>query len=85
MQYASTAENGKSASSLPYDVYSDLFGIPGSLHPVNQNVQPLKLAQGISSAVTSSIKTPGTDKTTKPTISSAAQPSDPLLHEGIEM
>ncbi|KAH0615914.1 hypothetical protein JD844_026553, partial [Phrynosoma platyrhinos] len=56
-----------------------------SLHPVKPNIPPVKAAQEISSAVTSSIITPGVEKTTKPaTSSSLTQLSDSLLHEGMQ-
>ncbi|XP_044284520.1 protein transport protein Sec24B isoform X2 [Varanus komodoensis] len=57
----------------------------GSPHPTKQNVQPLKPVRGMSSAVTSSVRTPVVGTTSKPgTSSSLAQPSDSLLHEAID-
>ncbi|XP_061441405.1 protein transport protein Sec24B isoform X2 [Rhineura floridana] len=57
----------------------------GSPHHVKQNVQPIKPAQGMSSAVNSSVRTPVVEKTTKLTTSlSFTQPSDSLLQEAID-
>ncbi|XP_020664496.2 protein transport protein Sec24B isoform X1 [Pogona vitticeps] len=82
LQSAQKNHSGSIAGSMPQESNPVCTG---SLHPVNQNVLPVKPALGISSAVTSSIRTPATEKTTKPTISSSVtQPSDPLLHEGMQ-
>ncbi|XP_042325070.1 protein transport protein Sec24B isoform X2 [Sceloporus undulatus] len=82
LQLAQENHNVSFAGSLPEG--SNPM-ITGSLHPVKKNIQPVKPTQEISSAVTSSIITPGVEKTTKPvTSSSLTQLSDPLLHEAID-
>ncbi|XP_034969330.2 protein transport protein Sec24B isoform X1 [Zootoca vivipara] len=82
LQLAQKNHSGSFAGSLPQA--SNPAGT-GSPHLVNQNIQHRKPAQGASSAVTSSIRTPVVEKTTKPTTSSSlTQPSDPLLQEGMQ-
>ncbi|XP_077671255.1 protein transport protein Sec24B isoform X2 [Eretmochelys imbricata] len=63
-------------------------GIVDSSHPVNQNVQftkPGVETSVVSSAVTSSIRTPVADHLTEPaSVPSNTQPSEPLLQEGMQ-
>ncbi|EMP40793.1 Protein transport protein Sec24B [Chelonia mydas] len=63
-------------------------GIVDSLHPVSQNVQftkPGVETSVVSSAVTSSIRTPVADHLTEPaSVPSNTQPSEPLLQEGMQ-
>ncbi|XP_074922309.1 protein transport protein Sec24B isoform X4 [Chelonoidis abingdonii] len=63
-------------------------GILDSLHPVSQNVQftnPGVETSVVSSAVTSSIRTPVGDHLTEPaSVPSSTQPSESLLQEGMQ-
>ncbi|XP_048365416.1 protein transport protein Sec24B isoform X2 [Sphaerodactylus townsendi] len=57
----------------------------GPPHPVNHSVQPTRPAQGTSSAVTSSERTPAVEKTAKSTIASSIKhPPKSLMHEGMQ-
>ncbi|XP_015281791.1 PREDICTED: protein transport protein Sec24B [Gekko japonicus] len=82
LQSTEGSHGGSFAGSLSRSVNPMSTGPP---HPVNQSVQPIRPTQGTSSTVTSSERTPGVEKTTKPTIaSSITQPPESLLHEGMQ-
>ncbi|XP_062992345.1 protein transport protein Sec24B isoform X2 [Elgaria multicarinata webbii] len=82
LQSAQMNHSGSFAGSLPEASNPMSTGSP---HPINQNVQPVKPVGGMSSAVTSSVRTPVVQKTSKPSTSSSfTQSSDSLPHEAID-